>query len=77
MLSVRQNISADGFRKILQATHRSGIMEALYSYIYDPKKGLLYVYYLHNFDDVAIINLDDALKNGNHSYDLSSLFPQK
>jgi hypothetical protein len=73
-----QNISVEDFRKILQATYRSSwYIETLYSYIFDPKKGLLHVYYLHNFDDVAVINLNDELKQGNHSYDLSTLFAKK
>lgn len=77
MMGDLQNITIDGFQKILQATHDSWFGETLYSYIFDPKKGLLYVYYLHNFADVTIINFDDELKKGNHSYDVSSLFAKK
>lgn len=78
MLKDRQNISVDGFRKILQATSQTGILaETLYSYIYDVQKNFIYVYYLHNFEVVATINLNDELKKGNHSYDLSSLFAKK
>jgi hypothetical protein len=72
MLEDRRNISVDGFRKILQATHQEAWVETIYSYIYDMQKGLIYVYYLHNFEDVATINLNDELKKGNHSYNLSS-----
>lgn len=75
MLNNLQNISVEDFRKILQATHRSSCyIETLYSYIFDPKKCLLHVYYLHNFDDEVTINLNDELEKGNHSVDLSSLF---
>ncbi|OGP67164.1 MAG: hypothetical protein A2W27_02750 [Deltaproteobacteria bacterium RBG_16_44_11] len=78
MLEDHQNIFVDGFRKILHATSQDGLLaETLYSYIYDMQKGLIYIYYLHNFEDVATINLNDELKKGNHSYDLSSLFVKK
>jgi hypothetical protein len=77
MIDDRQNISVDGFRKMLQATHRSGLIDTLYSYIYDPKKSLLYVYYMHDFEKAVTISLDDELKKGNHSYDLSSLITKK
>ena len=77
MLDNRENITLDGFRKILHATHQSGLVKTLYSYICDLKKGLIYAYNLHNFDDVAVINLHEELQKGNHSYDLSSLFPKQ
>jgi hypothetical protein len=74
MLKDQQNISVDGFRKVLAATCVEGLLaETLYSYIYDFKQGLLYVYYLHNFKKAAVINLKDELKKEKHAYDLSSL----
>jgi len=65
------------FRDILNATHRGPynvIAETLYSNIYDLTNGLVYVYYLHDFDNEIIFNLSEELKKGHHYYDLPSLF---
>jgi hypothetical protein len=65
------------FRKILQATHRSSynmIGTTQYSNIYDLTNGLVYVYFLHDFDNEIIFNLSEELKKGRHYCDLPSLF---
>jgi hypothetical protein len=45
-----------------------------YSNIYDLTNGLVYVYFLHDFDNEIIFNLSEELKKGHHYYDLPSLF---
>jgi hypothetical protein len=65
------------FREILQATHRSSynlIGTTQYSNIYDLTNGVVYVYFLHDFDNEIIFNLSQELKKGHHYYDLPSLF---
>jgi hypothetical protein len=65
------------FREILQATHRSSynlIGTTQYSNIYDLTNGIVYVYFLHDFDNEIIFNLSQELKKGHHYYDLPSLF---
>jgi len=65
------------FRDILKATHRGNlnvIGRTLYSNIYDLKKGLVYLYYLHNFDNEVVLDLSEELKKGHHYYELPSLF---
>jgi len=63
------------FRKILAATHQKGKYPTQYSNIYDLKKGIIYLYHFQNFENVVVINLNQELKKGKHSYDLASLFP--
>lgn len=74
-----ENISVDLFRRILNAVHwedYSGSMNVtLYSNIYDLKKGEIYIYYFHNFEDVVKINLQDELNKGERSQSIVSLFP--
>jgi hypothetical protein len=65
------------FREILQATHRSSynlIGTTQYSNIYDLTNGVVYVYFLHDFDNEIIFHLSQELKKGHHYYDLPPLF---
>lgn len=70
-----EQVTIDLFRKILAATHQEGKYPTQYSNIYDLKKGIIYLYHFHNFENAVVLNLNDELKKGKHSYDLSSLFP--
>ena len=74
-----EKISVNLFRRILNAVHYeeySGSMTVtLYSNICDLKKGEIYIYYFHNFEDVVKINLQDELKKGERSQSIVSLFP--
>lgn len=74
-----ENVSVDLFRRILNATHwegHSGSMTVtLYSYICDLKKGDIYIYHFHNFEDAVKINLPDELKKGERYLSIVSLFP--
>ena len=67
-------------KKILEKTHvenikyKGGIVETLYSNIYDLRKGLIYVYYHHDFGNEIVITLKNEFVKGKRSYDLKSLF---
>jgi hypothetical protein len=68
------------FRDILKATHRSSynlIGSTQYSNIYDLTNGLVYLYYLNDFDNRIVFNLSDELKKGHHYFDLPPLFGKK
>jgi hypothetical protein len=75
MLKDGRAVSVEHFREILEATHQNTLgVRSLYSNIYDLKNGLVYLYYLHNFDNEVIINLKEELKKGSHYYEIPSLF---
>lgn len=65
------------FRDILKATHRGSynvIGSTQYSNIYDLTNGLVYVYYLNDFDNKIVFNLSEELNKGRHYFDLPPLF---
>ena len=74
-----KNISIDLFRRILNATHQEvssvWMTTTVYSYICDLKKGEIYIYNFHNFEDVVKINLQEELKKGERFHPVLSLFP--
>jgi hypothetical protein len=80
ILKRSQDISIEQFKKILEKTHvenikyKGGIVETIYSNIYDLRKGLVYVYYHHDFSDEVVITLQNEFIKGKRSYDLQSLF---
>ena len=75
MLRQGGTVSVAHFRDILDATHRNTLgARTLYSNIYDLKNGLVYLYYLHDFDKEVVIDLNEELKKGSHYYELPSLF---
>jgi hypothetical protein len=68
------------FRDILKATHRSSynvIATTQYSNIYDLSNGLVYVYYLHDFEHEIVFHLRRELNKGPHYFDLPALFDRK
>lgn len=63
------------FRDILNATHReTTFATTLYSNIYDLKKALVHLYYLHDFEKGVVFDLNEELKKGRHYYILPNLF---
>lgn len=76
MLESADDISVDFFRRILAAVHQEGRGKTLYSNIYDLKRGIIYVYHFHNYENVVEIDLKEELKKGKQTLNLPSLFPK-
>lgn len=76
MLRARPEASVDNFRRILAATHSEGQDATLYSYIADLKRGRIYLYHFHNFENVVVMDLQKELAKGRHQYNLPELFPK-
>ena len=47
----------------------------LYSNIFDPQRGLVHVYFYHDYTHLRTFNLKDELAKGDRSLDMIALFP--
>ncbi|MGD2073073.1 MAG: tetratricopeptide repeat protein, partial [Candidatus Thorarchaeota archaeon] len=74
MLKNAEDVSLDLVRAVLSATHQEGQYPTVYSNICDLRKGILYLYNFHNFEEVIQFNLEEELKKGRKVYDIPSLF---
>lgn len=79
LLEESDEVSVDLIRRVLSATHweeYSGSMTVtLYSYICDLKRGDIYIYNFHDFDQAVKINLQKELAKGESVRTIASLFP--
>lgn len=76
ILEKSKDLSVDLIRRVLNATHFEDSGTAtLYSYICDLKKGDIYLYNFHNFEDAARFNLRGELAKGERVLTIPSLFP--
>ena len=72
------NITIETIASVLDAAHFEGpLVNTLYSNIFDVTNGVIYLYYFHQFEEVVVINLEDELAKGWHSYRISDLFTQE
>lgn len=72
------DVTVDNFRKVLAAVHQERDWGGTqYSNICDLKKGLIYLYHFHNYEDVLLIDLKKELAKGKRTEKLPDLFPQK
>jgi hypothetical protein len=72
MLDGMANVTIEGFKSVLSAVHQRS---TLYSNIYDLVNREVYIYYFHQFQEVAKINLSEELAKGDRTVPLIDLFP--
>ena len=66
------------FRHILKGAHiESGLGNTLYSQVYDLKNGNIYLYFWHQYEEVAIINVSDAIANTKAPVLIKNLFSKE
>jgi hypothetical protein len=75
MLSRATELSVPFFKAILDETHQEGKLSTIYSNIYDLKRGIIYVYLFHNFNNVYVIDLKKELRKGYRLENLAEHFP--
>lgn len=48
----------------------------LYSYIADPSRGVVHLFFYHDFTHLVTFNLKEELAKGDHEVEMATLFPQ-
>lgn len=57
-----EDLTVDYFRNILDAAHvESAVGNTLYSNVFDLKNGVIYLYYWHQFEEVATLNVAEEI----------------
>lgn len=75
-VGTEERLTLDYVSSVLDAVHVQGIgTNTLYSTIYDLKKGKIFVYYYHDYDEVVELNVAETLSVVNEPVALSELFP--
>jgi predicted choloylglycine hydrolase len=75
ILSSQPHPSVDLIRKVLAATsYDVDLAQTVYSTICDLKKRKVFLYNFHFFEEVVVFDVAAELAEGNHSFEISSLF---
>jgi hypothetical protein len=75
LLSQAKTLSVSLLKNLLNQTHQEGNLSTQYSNIYDLKRGIIYVYLFHDFENVYVIDLKKELTKGYRMEILASHFP--
>jgi hypothetical protein len=75
-LEAAKEVSIARCRRVLAATAQEGAAPTQYSNVFDLKKGLIYLYHFHNFQEVVVFDLRMELKKGEHVLEIADLFPE-
>jgi len=72
-----EQLTLEYLKQILEATHQeSADTNTLYSTIYDLKRGIILIYYFHQFEEVVELSVNELLDNQPEPVPLSSLFSE-
>ncbi|NMH89008.1 carcinine hydrolase/isopenicillin-N N-acyltransferase family protein [Flavivirga algicola] len=77
-ISSEKELSVDYFKSILDSVHEEGVFNnTLYSNIFDLKNGIIYLYHWHQFDEVAVLKVNEELAKGSINIRIKDLFSQE
>lgn len=77
-IRVEKDITVDYFRSILDAVHIEGaIGNTLYSYVFDLRNGVIYLYYWHQFYEVATLKVTEVIAKKPSPTRIETLFSEK
>lgn len=75
ILSNAKSVSVPLLKNLLNLTHQEGELSTQYSNIYDLKRGIIYVYLFHDFENVYVIDLKKEITKGYRLEMLADHFP--
>ncbi len=64
----------DRMRATMAAIHKEGEYPTLYTNIYDLTRGRIYLYQFHEYEHVAVLDIEAELKKGQRAVPLRTLF---
>ena len=76
MLEASEEVSLALCRRVLAATAQEGDAPTQYSNVFDLKRGLVYLYHFHNFEEAVVFDLERELAKGAHVLEIAGLFPE-
>jgi hypothetical protein len=70
-----EDLTVDFVRDVLDAAHVEGAYSnTLYSNVFDLRRGVIYVYYFHQYDEVVRLNVADEIASNAEPVPLRNLF---
>lgn len=76
-VGISEQLTPEYVKQVLDAAHQeSADTNTLYSTIYDLKRGIILIYYFHQFEEVVELSVKDELDNKPEPVLLSSLFSE-
>jgi len=74
----RDSLTVDFLASVLDSVHEEGkVIKTLYSNIFDLKNGIVYLYYMHNFDFVCKLDVKEIINRNASPERIKSLFPKE
>jgi choloylglycine hydrolase len=74
MVEDMEELTVEYFTEICEATHQEGAYPTVYSYVNDLKYNLMYLYHYYDYEKVVILDINEEISQGEHSYYLPDLF---
>ncbi|WP_461139628.1 carcinine hydrolase/isopenicillin-N N-acyltransferase family protein [Spirosoma pomorum] len=75
LLAQATELSVPFFKNLLSRVHQEGKLSTQYSIIGDLKRGLIYVYNFHEYENSYLIDVKKELKKGYRLQKIAQLFP--
>ena len=82
MIGKQAEVSKDFVRRVMAAVHyenqpfRGGVINTLYTNIYDLSRGIIYLYQFHDYANEVVIDLEEEFKKGRREYEIHTMFPE-
>jgi hypothetical protein len=74
ILEKANSLDAEVMSEALEASHKEGMTPTLFSNVYDLKKGEIYLYHFHYYDELVRLNLSHELEKGDQYLEYPGLF---